>query len=357
MISRKHGLVLGIAGALLALGALAAGAYAHRSKGSGSGSGYGPSGESAVVSLASSHYGPVLVLGGNGAGLIPGNPATSPPTPPSYKYPPGSSLYFPTIDPPAPKGWYGAPYEPGCLTTLVEGTVAGTVSCTGPETDEQADWPALTTAGKPVAGPGVDPHLLGTVYRADLGTFQVTYAGHPLYLFTPVAGLVDGANLLETVLPLPPWHTAWFLVSPRGLPASGPAHLETEEPHAGTSYSSNALATEMLPEVEPEGAAVTVYSFSRDRHGQSRCEGACERDFIPVFTVGTPTAGKGVNASRIGVTVRRDGSEQVTYDGHPLYIYSQEQPLVEDMELVTTGTAGNGNDVHAFGGTFNVVTP
>jgi len=41
-------------------------------------------------------------------------------------------------------------------------------------------WPALTTTGRPVAGPGLRASLLGTIkFRGDLR--QVTYAGHPLY--------------------------------------------------------------------------------------------------------------------------------------------------------------------------------
>jgi predicted lipoprotein with Yx(FWY)xxD motif len=43
-------------------------------------------------------------------------------------------------------------------------------------------WPAVLTKGAPVAGPGVDRKLLGTIEREDGGT-QVTYAGRPLYYY------------------------------------------------------------------------------------------------------------------------------------------------------------------------------
>ena len=43
-------------------------------------------------------------------------------------------------------------------------------------------WPPLLTTGKPVAGPGVRPSLLGTTKRKD-GKLEVTYGGHPLYYF------------------------------------------------------------------------------------------------------------------------------------------------------------------------------
>ncbi len=54
---------------------------------------------------------------------------------------------------------------------------------------------------------------------------------------------------------------------------------------------------------------------------------------------------------------RADGTEQVTYEGHPLYLCSQEQPLANESGLITTGSAGNGKGVSAFDGTFDLVTP
>jgi predicted lipoprotein with Yx(FWY)xxD motif len=185
-----------------------------------------------------------------------------------------------------------------------------------------------------------------------------------LYLFAPIAGDVSGANFLESVLPLPPWHTVWFLVSQSGLPATGPATLETEAPQPGTTYTSTQLAVQMFPNKIPGGAAVSVYSFSIDTPTHPRCYAACIRLMVPVSTVGAPIAGPGVNASAIGTLTRPDGMQQVTYNGKPLYIYSQEQPLVDQQGLITTGTAGNGQGVTAKGpgpkfnvGTFSLVTP
>ncbi len=302
----------------------------------------------AVVSVEQGPYGPVLVVGGAGAGYIPGT---------GYAYPAGSSLYYATIDPPT----YGSssfhPYQPGCTTTVVVSEAEGPLSCTGPETDTSADWPAFTTTSYPIAGPGVNRFLLGAMYRADLGTFQVTYAGHPLYLFDPGPASFFGANFYETVQPLPPWNTAWFLISPWGTPATGPATLETESPQAGTTYSSTELGAVMLPGTG--GATVSVYSFSRDFPLQQLLRGVCDR-VHPVAHCGTPVLGVGVNPSAVGVIWRADGTQQVTYNGHPLYIYDQEQPLVNPgppPSLVTNGSAGNGDGVRAFGGTFSLVSP
>jgi predicted lipoprotein with Yx(FWY)xxD motif len=306
----------------------------------------------AVVNLENGPYGQVLVVGGAGAGY---KPATAK-KPAHYLFPAGTSLYFATVDPSTYGSFWQQPYQPGCGITVVD-TGQGPLSCTGSETDRQADWPAFTTDSYPVAGPGVNRWLLGAVYRPDLGAFQVTYAGHPLYLFDPGPNSFFGANFYETVAPLPPWHTAWFLLSPQGTPATGPAALLTESPKKGTTYDTTELATTMLPGVVPGGVAVSVYAFSGDTQWWSRCDGACAQDFIPVTTVGQPTTAAGVDSSAVGVIRRWDGSEQVTYDGHPLYIYSQEQPLVGKKGPKTTGTAGNGNGVSAFGGTFTLVSP
>jgi predicted lipoprotein with Yx(FWY)xxD motif len=46
----------------------------------------------------------------------------------------------------------------------------------------EKDWPAVTTTGTPVAGPGVKQSLLGTIpYKGNLR--EVTYKGHPLHTY------------------------------------------------------------------------------------------------------------------------------------------------------------------------------
>ncbi len=309
----------------------------------------------AVVEVQNGPYGPVLAVGGAGASY---DPTTS------TGYPPGSDLYFATVDPPTYGSSFGHPYQAGCTTTVVSGTLFGAISCTGPETSP-SDWPAFTTTGYPIAGPGVNERLLGAVWRSDLDAFQVTYAGHPLYLFDPVPGSDGGANFYETVLPIPPWNTAWFLVSPWGTPATGPASLGTESPQAGTTYSSDVLASTMLPNAfgpPIPGLPVSVYTLSGDGYDFSRCYDACAREFIPVYTVGAPSIGSGVNTSAVGVIHRWDGTEQVTYNGHPLYLYDQEASLPDKspsapFPIMLNGTAGNGEGVGAFGGTLSLVSP
>jgi predicted lipoprotein with Yx(FWY)xxD motif len=300
----------------------------------------GRAGARAVVVVQTGPFGPVLAVGGAG-------PLA------------GQSLYMATIDPPTDHLRPGK-YQPGCTSTYFSKTtfLGSPVVCTARYVAANVDWPALTTQNPPVAGPGVNPSWLGEVWVRDLGAFQVTYAGHPLYVFDAPAAL--GANILESAQSpqflIPPWRTQWRLLAPSGRPATGPAGLAVERPIPGlTSYTSPALGAAVGQFVH-EGVA-TVYWFSLDGASSSACNGACARTFIPLLTVGTPTVGTGVTGS-VGVIARRDGSWQVTYNGHPLYLYSGEQFRQNiGLGLTSTSSAGNGKGVHAFDGVFRVVAP
>jgi predicted lipoprotein with Yx(FWY)xxD motif len=95
--------------------------------------------------------------------------------------------------------------------------------------------------------------------------------------------------------------------------------------------------------VDSEG--FTVYEFAKDKGTTSSCYGGCEEGWPAVTTKGAPTAGGGVMSSQLGTTKRKDGTLQVTYAGHPLYIF------VEDK---SPGEA-NGNGSEAFGGKWSAL--
>jgi predicted lipoprotein with Yx(FWY)xxD motif len=68
----------------------------------------------------------------------------------------------------------------------------------------------------------------------------------------------------------------------------------------------------------------TMYLFEADKSSASTCSGACAATWPPVITTGTPMAGGGVEQSLLGTTKRSDGTEQVTYNGHPLYYFAAD---------------------------------
>jgi predicted lipoprotein with Yx(FWY)xxD motif len=73
----------------------------------------------------------------------------------------------------------------------------------------------------------------------------------------------------------------------------------------------------------PSGRA--LYLWVADTGGKSVCNGSCAKVWPPLVTKGMPNAGNGVKQSDIGTVKRSDGSEQVTYKGHPLYYYISDK--------------------------------
>ena len=68
----------------------------------------------------------------------------------------------------------------------------------------------------------------------------------------------------------------------------------------------------------------TLYLFTRDEREVSNCSGGCANAWPPLLTDGAPVAGEGVAENRLGTISREDGSTQVTFNGWPLYRYSQD---------------------------------
>jgi predicted lipoprotein with Yx(FWY)xxD motif len=228
----------------------------------------------------------------------------------------------------------------------VTSTPIGPITCTGPSDDKNAEWPAITTSGQPVAGPGVSQALLSRVYRKGIGD-QVTYAGHPLYLFDQQPGAVTGEGWDEPGLP--PWHGLWWLISASGEPVAW----------AGTLTTTTVAGKTVLAEPFMTGIGwvdFPLYTFSADQpYGWATCSASasCARAWPSALTSGGPGRSGGVPAWGIGELGIPGGLTQITWEGHPLYLFSHENiGLLPDGK----GTpAGNGNGVHAYGGTFSLV--
>jgi predicted lipoprotein with Yx(FWY)xxD motif len=91
----------------------------------------------------------------------------------------------------------------------------------------------------------------------------------------------------------------------------------------------------------------TLYLFKADVGTKSECSGACATAWPPLLATGTPTAGTGLTASKLGTITRSGGNHQVTYDGHPLYLFVKDQKPGQ--------TTGQG--VTAFGAAWFALTP
>lgn len=90
---------------------------------------------------------------------------------------------------------------------------------------------------------------------------------------------------------------------------------------------------------------LTVYLFEADKPGSSSCSGACARAWPPV--TGKPQAGGGAMSADLGTITRPDGTMQVTYKGHPLYLFVKDK---DDGDAY-------GEAVNAFGAEWYVLAP
>jgi predicted lipoprotein with Yx(FWY)xxD motif len=115
--------------------------------------------------------------------------------------------------------------------------------------------------------------------------------------------------------------------------SSGSSPGSTAAPAASSAApaSSSAATTISLASVSgidgkflASGHGRTIYLWEADKSSTSVCSGACAATWPPVITTGTPMAGSGVEQSLLGTTKRSDGTEQVTYNGHPLYYFAAD---------------------------------
>jgi len=96
-----------------------------------------------------------------------------------------------------------------------------------------------------------------------------------------------------------------------------------------------------------DGSGRTLYAFSGDGHGVSRCAGACASAWPPFVVTDAANAGFQVDAAKLGTTTRPDGTKQVVYAGRPLYRFGGD----------TSAGALAGQGRRAFGGLWYVVSP
>lgn len=159
-------------------------------------------------------------------------------------------------------------------------------------------------------------------------------------------------------------------------PATQPA---TPAPTAQPAASMLAIATGSEGSYLTDSSGRALYMFSKDENGQSSCDNDCAQTWQPVTSseagaaatttpqpeaptgAQPPAAGTGTNPPTgdvsagaaqvqpglVGSIVRQDGTVQVTYNGHPLYRYAQDQQPGQ-----AEGQAKSG-----FGGEWYLVTP
>lgn len=129
----------------------------------------------------------------------------------------------------------------------------------------------------------------------------------------------------------------------QAVAGSGPAAA------AGRSKTAvvHASMVAKVGDVLVDSAGRTLYVFSKDSAGHSRCTGTCAGVWSPLLAKGKVTVGHGARRSLIGEIMRPGGQHQVTYDHRPLYTY-----------VADTGSGqAHGQGVIGFGGKWSTISP
>lgn len=134
-----------------------------------------------------------------------------------------------------------------------------------------------------------------------------------------------------------------------GVFAAGPptSYGAADQAGARAGRATVVAASSPFGKILVDGKGRTLYDFPPDMRGASTCYDACAALWPPLTTQGTPVAGHGVHASLLGVTRRKDGKLEVTYNHHPLYTF------VTDRKPGQT----TGQGVDQFGAPWWVISP
>ncbi|MHB8625663.1 MAG: hypothetical protein ACYDBJ_07025 [Aggregatilineales bacterium] len=167
-------------------------------------------------------------------------------------------------------------------------------------------WPPLTvtSADQLTVADGI-PGKFGTFARKD-GTLQVTYNGLPLYYWfkDKQVGDTTGHRIGRT----------WWVVPP------ATAYIYHDPKLGSILVGQNGM---------------TVYTFAKDTPGVSNCTDKCATAWPPLTVKTADALVPGVNLpGKFDTLKRADGSLQVTYNGMPLYYFSQDNAIGD-----TTGEA------------------
>jgi predicted lipoprotein with Yx(FWY)xxD motif len=128
--------------------------------------------------------------------------------------------------------------------------------------------------------------------------------------------------------------------------AAFPAGSALAAPAAPAARPLVALRSTAYGPILVDARGHTLYLFQKDKTTSSTCYGQCATFWPPLLAGAKATAGSGVHASLLHTTKRRDGHLQVTYAGHPLYLFAKD----------TRAGQTAGQNVDAFGAEWYVLS-
>ncbi|HYV23324.1 MAG TPA: hypothetical protein VEN31_11805 [Candidatus Bathyarchaeia archaeon] len=141
----------------------------------------------------------------------------------------------------------------------------------------------------------------------------------PLALFLATALLAACGGTAATASPTP---------SPTASPSPTPA------PTIVAKVATDAKLGKILVD---SATGKTLYTWAKDTDQNSQCYDQCATFWPPLTTTARAIAADGVTTGSFGVSTRKDGTLQVTYNSHPLYFYSRDSAPGEANGQGSTG--------------------
>lgn len=132
-----------------------------------------------------------------------------------------------------------------------------------------------------------------------------TFSGLRLFLaIVPVAVLLTGCSL-------------W--------PAKQQANVAPEnQPAAQSQFNVMVADNPTLGKIFTDGRGMTLYTFNKDKKGKSTCYDTCATNWPPLLENTALKIGSNLLASKFDVIARTDGTQQVTFEGMPLYYWAKD---------------------------------
>jgi predicted lipoprotein with Yx(FWY)xxD motif len=94
---------------------------------------------------------------------------------------------------------------------------------------------------------------------------------------------------------------------------------------ASVAHASPSVSVTISPVVGhgiiTDDRGITLYRYTEDQGSTSVCYGSCARAWPPLLVDALPAVDNAALAESLGLTTRTDGSQQLTFQGSPLYYY------------------------------------
>jgi predicted lipoprotein with Yx(FWY)xxD motif len=139
---------------------------------------------------------------------------------------------------------------------------------------------------------------------------------------------------------------AALTVAACGAGGSATATSSTASASGGRSATIS-VGNSVLGQILVDAQGHTLYLFKADSRSASACGGACAAAWPPLLARGNSIVGGGADPSLASTIQRPSGARQLTYGGHPLYLFAGDQKRGDV----------NGQGVTAFGALWYAMSP